>query len=57
MFARILLYVGSLVAIATTGVSFVSRANGPCLSSPAAKPSAWIYDISLSFNAPSNERG
>ena len=40
MFARTLLYVWSFVAIVTTGVSFVSRANGPCLSSPAANPSA-----------------
>src|SRR6184192_3038902 len=32
-------------------------ASGPCLSSPAAYPSAWRYEISLSFNAPSSAIG
>ncbi len=32
-------------------------ARGPCFNSPAAIPSAWIYDNSLIFNAPSKHIG
>jgi len=42
---------------ATTGVPCERRANGPCLISPAAYPSAWIYVISFIFSAPSSARG
>ncbi len=32
-------------------------AMGPCFISPAAYPSAWMYEISLSFSAPSSATG
>ena len=41
----------------TTGKSFSIKASGPCFISPAGYPSAWIYDISLNFNAPSSANG
>jgi hypothetical protein len=34
-----------------TGVPLSISAIGPCFSSPAAKPSAWMYASSLSFSA------
>ena len=40
-----------------TGVEEVSRAKGPCFNSPAAYASAWMYEISLIFNAPSMATG
>ena len=40
-----------------TGCPGSMSAMGPCLSSPAAKPSAWMYEISLSFRAPSRAMG
>lgn len=41
----------------TTGSPSSTSAIGPCLSSPAAKPSVNVYAISLSFNAPSKATG
>src|SRR6478752_1091741 len=41
----------------TTGRPSSMSAIGPCLSSPAAKPSACMYASSLSFNAPSRATG
>lgn len=40
MLVIILSWVESIVTTATTGVSSVRRAKGPCFSSPAANPSA-----------------
>ena len=40
-----------------TGWPGSMRAIGPCFSSPAAKPSAWMYASSLSFSAPSMAMG
>src|SRR5207245_1872477 len=57
MLERIFSYVGSWTATATTGVGEVRSASGPCFSSPAAYASAWIYEISLIFNAPSMATG
>ncbi len=47
----------SLGAMVTTGIWSVTSANGPCFSSPAAKASAWMYEISFSFKAPSRAIG
>ena len=44
-------------ARAITGIFSSIRAKGPCLSSPAGYASACIYDISLSFSAPSLDIG
>ncbi|KMO73359.1 hypothetical protein MCHUDSM44219_04537 [Mycolicibacterium chubuense] len=40
-----------------TGKSSSISAIGPCLSSPAANPSACMYASSLSFSAPSSATG
>ena len=40
-----------------TGCPSSMSAIGPCLSSPAAKPSAWMYASSLSLSAPSIATG
>src|SRR5215213_350125 len=40
-----------------TGSPSSISAIGPCLSSPAAKPSAWMYASSLSLSAPSRATG
>ena len=40
-----------------TGCPSSMSAIGPCLSSPAAKPSAWMYASSLSLSAPSSATG
>src|SRR5260370_397507 len=45
------------VQTATTGNSSSSSAIGPCFSSPPDVPSAWTYEISLSFSAPSSATG
>jgi hypothetical protein len=45
------------VAINTTGIFSSIKAIGPCFISAAGYPSAWIYEISLSFKAPSNATG
>ena len=39
------------------GISSSTSARGPCLSSPDGYASAWIYDISFSFSAPSSATG
>ena len=44
-------------AMTITGTSLSMSAIGPCLSSPAAKPSAWMYASSLSLRAPSSATG
>ena len=44
-------------AIATTGRSSSIRAFVPCFISPAAVPSAWMYESSFSFSAPSSAVG
>ena len=41
----------------TTGVSSSSNAIGPCFISPAEYASVGMYEISLSFNAPSRQTG
>ena len=46
-----------LVTIATTGILESIKAIGPCFISAAGYPSAWIYDISFNFKAPSRATG
>ena len=41
----------------TTGSPSSISAIGPCLSSPAGKPSACMYASSLSLSAPSSATG
>ena len=57
MFDTTLSSTGESVATVTTGVSWSSRAIGPCFISPAAYASVEMYEISLSFNAPSRATG
>tara|TARA_B110000879_G_scaffold68225_1_gene95552 strand:+ start:2581 stop:2763 length:183 start_codon:yes stop_codon:yes gene_type:complete len=45
------------VAITKMGMFSSIKAMGPCFISAAGYPSAWIYDISFNFKAPSNATG
>ena len=47
----------SFGAIVATGIVCVTSASGPCFSSPAGYASAWMYEISFSFSAPSSAIG
>ncbi len=47
----------SFGATVTTGIASVTSASGPCFNSPAGYASAWIYEISFSFSAPSSAIG
>src|SRR6266852_4515093 len=53
----ILSLVALAVQIAMTGNLSSSSAMGPCFSSPPVVASAWIYEISFSFRAPSRATG
>jgi hypothetical protein len=44
-------------AITITGTVLSISAIGPCFSSPAAQPPAWMYDISLTLRAPLERQG
>ena len=57
MFESIFLYTESFSAIATTGSVLSMSAFVPCFISPAAVPSAWMYESSLSLSAPSSAVG
>jgi len=56
-FEMISFFVSSLATIAIHGVPSVIKAIGPCLSSPPANPSAWMYETSWILIAPSRAIG
>ncbi len=57
IFDMIFSYVLSFGAITTTGIFSSINAIGPCFISAAGYPSAWMYEISFNFSAPSNATG
>lgn len=57
MFERSFSSSRSFGATAMTGISSLTSASGPCFNSPAAYASAWMYEISFIFSAPSSAIG